>query len=338
MYNLKNNLYIIFNKKLVLKRILKKISIIIVIDKIRRHFSMKTKYFLAIILLSALWGFSFLFMKISSPEMGAIFTTNLRVLISAITLIIVCFLNKDKISFLKMWKEYFILGLLNAALPFALICTAELHITASLAAILNATTPTFTAIVSVIWSKEHLNIKKVLGLILGFLGVIVLVGLTSTHVKNIWIYALLSILAAFSYGFVGVYSSLKVSKNVPPLNLALGQQLAATIILLPFSILTLPKQVPSSKAIISVILLGILCTSIAYLIYFYLIKQVGAVKTLSVTFLVPAFGIIWAALFLREKITIQNVIGLIIIILSIVLINNRIPYKKKIQALRNKAV
>lgn len=284
---------------------------------------MKPKEYLVMILLSALWGASFLFIKISSPEIGPILTSNLRVVIATITLALICYLNKNKIDFINNWRKYLILGALNAAIPFALICTAELYIDASLAAILNATTPTFTIIVASFWNKEKLTLQKIIALILGFFGVIVLVGWNGINNGTIWIYASLSILAALSYGFAGVYSS-KAFQKLNPLNLAFGQQLAASIILFPFSIVKLPENMPSLKAILSVILLGVFCTAIGYFLYFYLIKHVGPVKTSTVTFLNPTFGIMWGSIFLHEIITIQNVLGLLIISVSILLINNHI--------------
>lgn len=284
---------------------------------------MKPKEYFIMFLLSALWGASFLFMKISSPEMGPILTANLRVLLATITLAIICILNKSNLDFFNNWKKYLIIGTFNAALPFVLICTAELHIDASLAGILNATTPAFTAIISIIWGKDNLSLEKVFGLILGFLGVIILVGWNGITDRATLIYASFSVLAAISYSYAGVYSGVAL-KNLNPLNLAFGQQLSASMILLPFSIFNLPNSVPSSKAIISVVLLAVFCTALGYLLFFYLIKSVGAVKTLTVTFLVPVFSIVWGSIFLSEIITLKNILGLIIILISILLINNQI--------------
>ena len=283
---------------------------------------MKPKELLIMLILSALWGASFLFIKISAPEFGAVLTANIRVFIAFLTLGLICLINKTSLDFFKYWKRYMLIGALNAAIPFVLISTAEIHIAASLAAILNATTPAFTAIVALIWNKEKVGLFKAIGISLGLIGVIVLVGLNGINNSAIYIYAPLSLLAALSYGLAGVYSS-KAFKSLNPLNLAFGQQLSASILLLPISFFSLPKKAPSYIAIVSLILLAVFCTAIAYIFYFYLVKHIGAVKTSTVTFLVPVFGTLWSFLFLSEAITLQNIIGLSIIISSILLINRK---------------
>jgi drug/metabolite transporter (DMT)-like permease len=280
---------------------------------------MKSKEYTAMISLSALWGASFLFMKISSAEMGPFLTANLRVLIAAMVLMVVCFFYKHKLDFFENWRKYFILGALNAAIPFALICTAEIHIDASLAAILNASTPIFTAIAAALWHKEKFSLRKILGLAFGFSGVIILVGWNGINNNTIWIYASLSVLASVSLGTAAVYASIAF-ENIKPLNLASGQLLSASIMLFPFSMFNLPERMPGSGAVLSVVLLAVFCSAVVSLLYFYLIKHVGAVKTLAVTFLVPVFGIIWSRIFLNEIISIQNVIGLLIITVSIIFI------------------
>lgn len=284
---------------------------------------MKPKEYLIMILLSALWGSSFIFMKISSPELGPILTAALRVSIATVTLSMVLYFNKTKMDFFKNWRKYLIIGTLNAALPFALICTAELHIDASLAAILNATTPAFTALIVSFLGDDKINFEKFIGLAFGFIGVIVLVGWNGINDITVLIYASFSIIAAISYSFAGVFSS-KAFKNINPLNIAFGQQLSGSLILLPFGILNFPSKMPSYNAIISVIILAVFCTAIAYLFFFYLINQVGAVKTLTVTFLVPIFGVIWGTIFLKEVLTMHNIIGLLVIAVSIPLINNQV--------------
>ncbi|MGL4522518.1 MAG: DMT family transporter [Bacilli bacterium] len=283
---------------------------------------MKVKEYVMLLTLAATWGASFLFIKIAAPEFGPILTANLRVGIAAITLAVVLIVTRTKFDFIENWKKYTVLGLLNAAIPFVLICTAELHISASLASILNAATPTFTAITAVLWNKEKLTIPKLLGLILGFVGVTVLVGWNSLGDSTIGLYATFSIFAAVSYGIAGVYSA-KTFTEVKPLNIAFGQQVSATIMLLPLSLVNLPSTMPSGEAIMSIMALAVVCTALAYILFFHLIKAVGAVKTLLVTFLVPVFGIVWGSVFLSEHISVQNVVGLTVITLSIVLINKR---------------
>ncbi|TCP59200.1 putative membrane protein [Tumebacillus sp. BK434] len=138
-----------------------------------------------------------------------------------------------------------------------------------------------------------------------------------------------SLVAALFYGVAGVFSA-RQFKGERSLDMAIGQQLAAALLLLPFAAVTLPEQVPGVEVTLSVLALAIFCTALAYLLYFALIQNVGAVKTLSVTFLVPVFGILWGALFLNEQVTLATAGGLLIILLSIALVMNARFFGKSI--------
>jgi drug/metabolite transporter (DMT)-like permease len=193
--------------------------------------------------------------------------------------------------------QYLIIGALNAAIPFTLIATAELRLNASMGAILNSLTPLFTAIVSWGWMKEKLTIRKWLGILTGIVGVVILVGWSPMpFTKDVLISIGSSILSTVSYGIAGVYAK-KAFTGVPPLSLAAGQQMGASVLLLPLTLIYLPSSITavSSIVILSVLGLALLCTAIAYLLYFYLIASVGPMKTLSVTFLIPLFGMIWGS-------------------------------------------
>lgn len=276
----------------------------------------------ALFLLAALWGASFLFMRIASPVLGPFLTIELRVLIAGILLLIYSFLTKHKLTHRGRWKEYLIMGALNAAIPFTLIATATLTLNASLASILNSTTPLFTVIVAWIWLKEKVTSKKIIGIFVGIIGVAILLGWSPVLLsKEVLFSAMLSILAALSYGLAGVYAK-RTFAGVDSLSLAIGQQLGASILLLPITLTKIPSVQISSIVIISVLGLALLCTSVAYLLYFYLIASVGATKTLSVTFLIPLFGVIWGNVFLNEKLSLGIIMGLIVILLSIFIISD----------------
>lgn len=297
---------------------------------------MKLRDFLTLFGLAALWGASFLFMKIGAPVLGPIVLIFLRVALASVTLLLYLMIRRQRPRLLQNWKQYLLLGLLNAAIPFTLISTAELHLSASLASILNATTPLFTALVAWIWMKEALTIKKVVGLILGVIGVAVLVGWDShPSGDRLFIWVSLSLLAAIAYAFAGVYSS-KAFKGAKPMDMAIGQQLGASVVLIPFAGATISRVAPSPIVIGAVVGLAVFCTALAYLLFFVLINNVGPVKTLSVTFLVPVFGIIWSAIFLGESVTLNTIIGLVIILLSVALVMN-IPLFRRKHALEVKS-
>ncbi|WP_058300795.1 DMT family transporter [Gorillibacterium timonense] len=281
-------------------------------------------------LLASIWGASFLFMRIASPVLGPFFTTEVRVGVAGVALLLYAALRGKLPRLRDRWKAYLILGGLNAAIPFVLICTAELHLNASLAAILNATTPLFTALVVWGWTRERLGRGKAVGMVIGLAGVAILVGWSPLPLNGETVLAILfSLLAALAYGFGTTYAG-RAFRGVAPLEVAIGQQLAAAILLLPFALYEWPRSVPPSNVIYSLLGLSLLCTALAYLIFYRLMERVGAVKTVTVTFLVPIFGILWGVLFLNESVYVTTVIGLLVILMSIVLVN-QIPLPARLK-------
>lgn len=288
----------------------------------RRGNIMSLKQLFVLLILASLFGSSFIFMKVAAPSLGPIFLIESRVFIAALFLIGYAFLLKQKIHLKNHWKEFLILGAINAAIPFVLIASAELYISASLAAIINSTTPLFSAIISILWLKEAKNIQMFYGIIIGCIGVVILVGWSPIHMNVEVIASIIAIcLAALFYGLGGVYSKLTFHKT-KSLELAIGQQVGASIVLMPFALLNLPNKLPSLTVTFSVLGLAVFSTGIAYLLYFYLIKNVGPTRTVSVTLLVPVFGIIWGVLFLNEHTNLSTYLGLAIIMTSIFFVSD----------------
>lgn len=284
---------------------------------------MSRKDFTVLLLLAFAWGASFLFMRIASPELGPVFTTELRVTLAAAALLLYARITGKTLGMGRHWKQFLLLGALNAALPFTLICMAELELNASLAAILNATTPMFTALAAWGTLGEKPGISKSIGLIIGLVGVAVLVGWSPVPLEGrVLLSVFFSLGAALSYGFGGLYAA-RAGRGLAPLTLAAGQQLGAAVVLLPLAVIFAPRHLPSAAAVYSVLGLSIICTAVAYLLYFYLIQSVGAVKTVSVTFLVPVFGLMWGVIFLNEPVYANTVAGLAIILLSVMLVNRK---------------
>lgn len=294
---------------------------------------MKIKDVFALIGLAALWGASFLFIRIAAPVFGPVMTIEGRVTIAALALIMFFVITKKTFDFNKWWKQYLIIGALNAAIPFTLIATSALHLTASISSILNSLTPLFTALIVWGWMKETLSTRKWIGILVGVVGVILLVGWSTIPFTKESIIAIgLAVLSTISYGIAGVYAK-KTFTGVTPLSLAAGQQIGAAILLLPFTFFNIPNSTSSFSIIpvLAVVALALFCTAIAYLLYFYLIENVGPTKTLSVTFLIPVFGIIWGVLILNEKITIGMIAGFIVILGGVFLISDiRLPSKTKL--------
>lgn len=296
---------------------------------------MNIKEFTALLGLAALWGASFLFIRIASPVFGPLFTIFARVTIAAVALLVYLLVSKKKLYVKEKWKEYLMIGALNAAIPFTLIATAALYLPSSMSAILNSLTPLFTALVVWVWLKEKLSLRKSIGIFIGVIGVGILVGGSSIPFTQETVIAVIfSVFSTIVYGIAGVYAKRSFT-GISPLSISTGQQIGASIVLLPFIFTNLPftTNKVSSIAILSIVGLAIFCTAIAYLIYYYLLENVGPTKTLSVTFLVPVFGMIWGATFLKEEITWGMLIGLGIILYGVMLISDIqlkfLPSKKR---------
>lgn len=287
---------------------------------------MKPIHYGALLLLGAIWGSSFLFIGVAVPEFGPLLLMFLRVLVAGLILAGLAYSQRRTKSaapvlrWRERWRTYLIVGLLNSALPFTLIAFAELKMTVSLAAILNSTTPLFTVLAAVAWRSEALTVRKLLGVLLGVVGVGVLMGGGPLAVSaELLIAVAASLLAALCYGTATVYAA-KNMKGLPAISAAIAQLLSAAIILAIPALASLPPAMPSATAIFALLALVVLSTSFAYLLYFFLLQSVGSTRTASVTFLVPVFGSIWGVLFLREPFTPAMALGMLIILSSVGLV------------------
>ena len=274
----------------------------------------------ALFLLGALWGASYMFIRIAVPALGPFVLMGLRVALAAGVLAL-CAAVVARIPKLRpRLLQFLIIGATNSAIPFSLIAAAEIELTASLAAILNSTTALFGAVVAAAWIGEALNARKIAGLLLGVVGVTVLVGWDPVPLNGIVLLSVAAMLAAsLSYAVGGVYVK-RTFVGIPPLTMAIGQQTGAVVILLPLAAITLPEKPPPLPAVLSALALALLCTAVAYLLYFHLIESAGPTKTFTVTFLIPGFGLLFGVLFLGEPVGVGTVVGLGIILSSVALV------------------
>jgi drug/metabolite transporter (DMT)-like permease len=281
---------------------------------------MQTGDFGRLICLAALWGGSFLFIRVAAPVLGPVVLVELRVLIAGLALLLYAAIRRRKLELRAHWRQYLIIGALNSALPFVLISTAELRFTASFAAILNATSPLFGAIIAAVWLKDRLTVGKIGGLILGILGVAVLVGWSPISLSTDVILSIgASLLGAASYGVASVYTKAHASA-APPFGMAVGSQLGASLLLLPLVPAAPPTSTPSASVALCVLLLALGSTALAYLLYFRLIVDIGPARALTVTFITPIFGISWGALILGEQIAFSSMLGCAIILAGTTLV------------------
>jgi drug/metabolite transporter (DMT)-like permease len=274
----------------------------------------------ALVLLGALWGASFLFIRVAVPALGPFVLMELRVGLAAGALAAYAGALSRAPALRGRWREFLTIGALNAAIPFTLIAAAEIELPAGLAAILNSTTALFAPLVAAAWIGEPLVARQVVGVVLGVAGVAVLVGwdpipLNAAILLSAWAV----LLASLSYSLGAVYAK-RTFAGVPSMTMAIGQQVGAAALLLPLAAATLPEEAPPTVAALSVLGLSLLCTAAAYLLYFYLIAAAGPTKTLTVTFLIPVFGLLFGVLLLGERVGAGTLAGFVIILASLGLV------------------
>jgi drug/metabolite transporter (DMT)-like permease len=264
--------------------------------------------------LAALWGGSFAFIRVAVPTLGPIWLAESRVALAFAALFAVALIRRDVPSLAAHWRAYLAIGTVNSALPFALFSFAEQFISASNAAILNATSPFFGAIVAAAWLREPLTARKLTGMALGLAGVVLLVGWQAEPVSASMLMAAVACLAAaLCYGVGSVYAKARMT-GIPSFAIALYSQLAAAIVLAPALPLAPPPSALSPLVAANVLALALASTAIAYLLYFRLIADVGPARALTVTFLIPLFGVLWGALFLGEPVAINMLSGCALIL------------------------
>ncbi len=270
---------------------------------------MNASGFARLLLLSAIWGASFLFMRIAVPVLGPVWLIFFRVLLAACFLWIVGKWLGRNLPIAGQWRHFLKLAFFSSALPFLLFAFAARDLTASLLSILNATAPIWAALISAVWFKLQTPAVRWVGMLLGIIGVGWLVGQGPMVVSGNAVWALAAGLAApFCYGVASNY--LRYAPKVGAFANAHGGMWGACIFLLPLAgSQPVPVDPVSLPVVLSVVLLGVLCSGVAYLIYFRLIDEFGAPSALTVTLLTPAFATLWGAWFLGEPMGWSTLIG-----------------------------
>jgi drug/metabolite transporter (DMT)-like permease len=259
------------------------------------------------VLLAAIWGSSFLFMRLAVVEFGPLPTAFLRVAIATVFLLPIV-LWQGQGALLRMhWRAIGIVGLLNSALPFALFAFALQTITTGLSAILNATVPLFGALVAWAWLRDRPGASRALGLVIGFAGVALLAWDKASFQPGAsgpssgW--ALLACLAAtLCYG-IAASATKRYLTGLPALVTATGSQLGASLGLLLPALWSWPATLPGTRAWLALLVVGVMCTGVAYILYFRLIEETGPARALTVTFVLPVFAVLYGVLFLNETVT-----------------------------------
>ena len=259
------------------------------------------------VLLAAVWGASFLFMRLGAVEFGALPTAGVRVAIAAAFLLPLLAFKGQAPLLRQHWKPLLLVGIMNSAIPFTCLSFALLTISTGLSSILNATVPLFGAAVAWVWLKDRPGSWRTVGLLIGFCGVALLASNKASFQPRAaglptgWA-ILACLVACFFYGFAASYTRRYLAK-VPSLVLATGSQVGAAISLAPLAWWFWPDHAVSAQAWLAVLALGVVCTGIAYILYFRLIERIGPAKALTVTFAIPVFAVLYGVVLLGEVVT-----------------------------------
>lgn len=275
-------------------------------------------------MLAAIWGASFLFMRIAVPEFGALALVELRASIGALLLLAVLLWQGGAREVPRLVVPLTVVGIFGSAVPFALFAYGTLTISAGTAAVINATAPLFTALVGYLWLRDTLRPVQSLGLAIGFGGVLLLLwDRIALNVEGAAIAIAACLVAALCYGIAVNYTKKRLTHVAPIVNAA-GSQLAATVLLLPLAIMYWPEQAVSARAWYSAIALGLVCTGIAFILYFRLIAHIGPARAITVTYLIPVFGMAWGLVFLQEPVSLGMLAACGVIIAGIALANGQL--------------
>ncbi len=270
---------------------------------------------------AAMWGASFMFMRIIAPVTGWVWAADLRVLIGGTLVAAMLRWQGQSWNLARDYQHYLVLGLINSAAPFALFAIAALHIPAAYSALGNATAPMWSAVLSAALLGDKLNASKAIGLVLGLIGVALTAGAGTVALSTVVLLAVAgTIFAAVLYALAGVYMRTKAA-HIESLALGAGSQLAAALWLMPLLAFNLPSaEILSLKIILCLLASGILCTGLPYVLYFPLMRRIGVTRAMTVTFLVPCFAVLWAFFFLNEAILPSTLIGCALVFAGLVLV------------------
>ena len=284
---------------------------------------MKLRNFCELLLLSAIWGSSFLFLRIASPAFGPIFLIEMRVLSGLLVLLPVFFVMRKYQEFKLHWKMILLVSLLNMAIPFCFFAYSALNMGAGLLSIMNATVPIFTAMVGFLYFRQRLSQLGFAGLVVGLLGVAILM---SESRAESGITSDLAIPAAlFASILYGIAINLAAHKlqGVSGITITTGSLFFSSAILLPLAIRSRPEVIPEGVIWLSVLTLGIVCTGFGYVLFYRLIAEIGSQRAITTTYLIPLFSVFWGSLFLGETLTVAMFLGGVTVLLGVALTTGR---------------
>jgi drug/metabolite transporter (DMT)-like permease len=278
---------------------------------------------LRLIALAACWGLAFVFIRVAVPSTGPFALVEMRALIASILLYGYLRATGVPLDLPRNWTRYAVSGALGSAIPFAMIAMAQTAQSASYSVVLVGMAPMFSALIAALWMGERFTWQKGAGLLIGLSGVALLTGWnpSAVEVPPFWAVGL-TLGAAALYGLAGVYAK-KYTAGIPPQAQATGSQMAAALMLLPPALFAMPQAVPSMLVWANIVALAAISSALAFMLYFRLIANIGPVRTVSVNYLTPLFGVAGGVLFLDEKLTANILLGALAILAGLTLVMMR---------------
>lgn len=281
--------------------------------------------YILLVALAAIWGASFIFMRILVPALGPVVTADLRMLLAGAALVLFMRFTGRAMDWKRNGKRYVIIGLLNSGIPFLLFSRAALVLPASVSVIINSLTPLFGAVGAVFWLHEKFTLRVAAGLALGIAGVAIIRNGGSMEVNAATTLGILMCVAATMFYAVGGIYVKRFAQDIGPAAIAAGSQLAVGLLFLPLILLFPATGHVTFRIGAEMAAFALLCSAVAYIIYYRLMKILGPTKAATVTFLIPVFGFIWGALFLGESVTPSMLIGGAVVLSGIYFVTGKRP-------------
>jgi drug/metabolite transporter (DMT)-like permease len=280
---------------------------------------MRGSDYLRLVALAAIWGAAFIFLRVTAPVLGPAWTAELRVLIGGLALLAWFRYTGVDAGLRRHARTYLLIGTTNIAIPFLLYSWAAIHAPASLLSITNATSPMFGLAWGALLAGERVTLRRAAGVLLG-IGGVALIARPSGVADPLLPWAIAAALGACClYGVTGVLVK-RHGGGASAQGMAAGNQLAAAVVLLPMLLVLPPAGVPSPLVVANLLGLALLASGVAFLLYFRLIADIGATRALTVTYLIPLFGVLWGWLFLGEALPASALAGGVLVLAGTVLV------------------
>ena len=278
---------------------------------------MQFKHYALLIFLAAIWGASFLFLRISSPEFGPFALIFLRTFIAALALLPVFWGSYSMRVLYRHWPTFVVVGGVGTALPFVLISYSALQLSAGFMSIINAMVPLSSTVIAYFMLKESFSLRQFIGLFSGVIGVAVMsYERFDTQDLLLSLPIVAGLASTVFYAYSSCFSKLKLGA-LSAIEVAFGSQVYGALLTLPLALFFWPAAMPGAQAWFSLIMLAVICTSLALVFFFHLIKSVGVGNTLLVTYLIPLFGVLWGYLLLQESVQISLLMGAVFILFGV---------------------